>query len=221
MSTFFVPFFVLFLIEGWLGINEVSAQESLSAEQLQGRFQVSGTSFDGRIPGDITYADNGAFQLRLLRPSGLSLMSLTYTGPDAKQELLCARFDVDGIQYQGSIEDFNRLTQNLVSPSQLNTLFHPNNTPDITNWTWVYNNKERKLKVLEIGNDTPLLSVQYRQWKRGYPSHFFVHLHQNDWKMKANINKRQEVQWSFSCELEEGIVQKPLTDMLLVLPQNP
>ena len=182
------------------------------AEQHQGKFQISGFSFDGKITGDIIVGHNGELDLRLQRPSGLSLFSFTYTGSD-----VCLFFDMDSTQYKGSAQEFNTFFNNVLLAEQLHSLFAPNPQISPNNWQWTENNKNNKIKELHISDihtNKRVIEMQYRQFRKSEPSKFALHILQNDWKLKANIQQRKTIDWNFSCATNADITVLPLEKML-------
>jgi hypothetical protein len=182
------------------------------AEQQQGKFHVSGMSFDGKIAGDIIVGAQGELDIRLQRPSGLSLFSFTYTGSD-----VCLYFDMDSTQYKGSASEFNTLFNNVLPAEQLHSLFAPNPQISPNNWQWTENNKNNKIKELHISDiqtKQEVMEVQYRQFRKSQPTKFALHILRNDWKLKANIQQRNNIDWNFSCATGSDIVVLPLEKML-------
>jgi hypothetical protein len=171
------------------------------ATKLTGKFNISGSSFGGKVPGEIYLGDNGEFHIQLLRPSGLSILALTSTKDD-----VCFLFNFDSTQYQGSHEDFATLSNQNLKASELHLIFAP--TPDAQpNWVWDWNNNNRKIRRLSVpfNEDETLLKAQYNQWRKEQPNKFSIHILENNWKLKANLQKRERVDWKFSCQAPEGI----------------
>ena len=176
------------------------------ATKLTGKFNISGSSFGGKVPGEIYLGDNGDFHIQLLRPSGLSILTLTST-----KDEVCFLFDFDSTQYQGSHEDFSALSNQNLKVSEFHLIFAP--APDTQpDWTWDWNNKNRKIRRLSIpfNEEETLLKVQYNQWRKDQPNKFSLHILESDWKLKANLQKRERVDWTFSCEVPEGTEILPL-----------
>ena len=169
-----------------------------TATQLSGRVQISGFSFQGKIPATIYLGEQNEIHLQLLRPSGLSIMSFTYTGTE-----VCVLFDLDSTQYIGSSQEFDALTNNKIQSKELIQIFRPNPS---TSEQWLWNEKNTKLRraVIQSDEKEDLIRVRYQQWKKGEPSRLSVHLLENNWRLKANIQDQAQVDWTFSCDSEQG-----------------
>ena len=184
---------------------------AVPATKITGKFQISGFSFGGRVPGEIYIGENGEFHFRLLRPSGLSIFAMTTTRDEA-----CFLFDLDSVQYTGTHQEFLSLSNGYLDASDLHLIFIPT-LDQKTNWTWTWNNNNRKLRRISIpmNENTTLLEIQYNQWRKEKPNRLSIHLLENDWKLKANLQKRQTVDWNFSCTPPEGTNPLPLEEMKL------
>lgn len=199
-----IAFLFSFLCSAW----------ATPATKLTGKFQISGFSFGGRVPGEIYLGENGEFHLQLLRPSGLSILAITMTKDDA-----CFLFDFDSTQYRGTHQEFAALSNGNLEASDFQFIFVPEPSQK-SNWKWTWNNKNRKLRRLGIplNENTNLLEVQYNQWRKEKPNRISMHLPENNWKLKANLQKRETVDWDFNCTPPEGTETLPLKQLKSSLP---
>ena len=185
----------------------------------RGRFHIEGFSFKGAVPGELAFGPNEQLQFSLMRPSGLPIMSLTVL-----EDEVCALFDLDGVQYQGSHAEFLTLTDGAVSAKSIHLIFKPNKDQKPDGWTW-YSTPRIPIRALDVDTKSnDFLNAGYKGWrrkdlKRG-PGRIYVHLGPNEWTLRANINKRSTSLWNASCDVDETILVKPLSEMLEALPKR-
>ena len=199
----------------------VTAKPAPPTEALywKGRFHIEGFSFKGAVPGELVFGPNHQLEFGLMRPSGLSIMSLTVL-----EEEMCLLFDLDGVQYRGSHDDFANLTEGAVLADTIHLIFKPNKEHKPDGWDW-YGTPRVPIRALDVDTqDDDFLNAGYKGWRRKDlergPGRIYVHLGPNDWKLRANIMKRSTTVWEASCEVDETIEVKPLKDMLEALPKK-
>jgi hypothetical protein len=178
----------------------------VSATKITGKFQISGFSFGGKLPGTIYLGEQGQVHLNLMRPAGLSLISFTYTGED-----VCLLFDFDNLYYQGKAEEFSALSGGKIEAKHMFHLFAGTEEP-ITDWKWSH--KNGKLKRLHIGESSPVASVRYNQWKQNDFHRINIDIDNSGWNLKGNLNSKEVSSWEFQCQAPEDITPLPLIKML-------
>jgi len=179
--------------------------EAVPATKITGKFQIAGFSFGGKLPGNIYIGDNDEMHLQLMRPSGLSLISFTYTGED-----VCFFFDFDNQYYQGSAKEFSDFSSGLIQANQVQHIFTADEAP-ISDWSW--HQKNGKLKRLNIGSDPVIAQIRYNQWKQGDFNRITVDLLDSGWKLKGNLNSKEATEWDFQCQPPEDETPLPLLQM--------
>ena len=195
------------------------AAKPIEALYWKGRFHIEGFSFKGAVPGELVFGPNNQLEFGLMRPSGLPIMSLTVL-----EEEMCLLFDLDGVQYRGSHDDFANLTEGAVLADTIHLIFQPNKELKPEGWDW-YGTPRVPIRALDVDTqDDDFLNAGYKGWRRKDlnrgPGRIYVHLGPNDWKLRANIMKRTTTVWEASCDVDESIEVKPLKDMLEALPKN-
>ena len=185
----------------------------------RGRFHIEGFSFKGAVPGELVFGPNNQMHFALMRPSGLSIMSLTVLESE-----ICALFDLDGVQYRGSHEEFLTLTDGALPADAIHLIFKPNKERTPEGWDW-YSTPRVPIRALDIDTKTDdFLNAGYNGWRRKDlgrgPGRIYVHLGANEWTLRANINKRSTTTWNASCDVDETIEVKPLSEMLEALPKG-
>ncbi len=184
----------------------------------KGRFHIEGFSFKGAVPGELYFGPNEQLHFQLLRPSGLPIMSLTVL-----EKEVCMLFDLDGVQYRGSHEDFNALSKGALPADSLHAIFNPNKSIQPEGWDW-YSTPRIPIRALDIDNeDGDLLNAGYKGWRRKDvergPGRLYVHLGPNDWTLRANIQRRNTRPWTATCEVDDTIDVRPISQMLEALPK--
>ena len=76
----------------------------------------------------------------------------------------------------------------------------------------------RRLEVTV--KEQPFLRAGYKKWKSNEPHRIFIYLEPNTWKMRANLQQKDEILWTPSCDVEQDTNIKPLSDMIESLPPN-
>ena len=185
----------------------------------KGRFHIEGFSFKGAVPGELIFGPNNQLQFSLMRPSGLPIMSLTVLEDD-----VCALFDLDGVQYRGSHKEFMELTEGSVPADTIHLIFKPNKEFQPDGWDW-YSTPRVPIRALDVDTKSEdFLNAGYKGWRRKDlergPGRIYVHLGANEWTLRANINKRSTTKWQGSCEVDDTIEVKPLSEMLEALPKK-
>ena len=199
--------------------TDVLPKSDIEVLHWRGRFHIEGFSFKGAVPGELAFGPNEQLQFSLMRPSGLPIMSLTVL-----ENEVCVLFDLDGVQYRGSHKEFLTLTEGAVSAKSIYLIFKPDKDRKPDGWTW-YSTPRVPIRALDIDTQTnDFLNAGYRGWrrkdlKRG-PGRIYVHLGPNEWTLRANINKRSTTLWNASCDVDETIQVKPLSEMLEALPKQ-
>lgn len=199
--------------------NDVKTGNKVEVLQWKGRFHIEGFSFKAAVPGDLIFGPNNQLQFSLMRPSGLPIMSLTVLHNE-----VCALFDLDGVQYRGSHEEFLTLTEGALPANAIHLVFKPNKEQKPDGWDW-YSTPRVPIRALDVDTKTDdFLNAGYKGWRRKDldrgPGRIYVHLGANKWTLRANINKRSITVWNASCEVDETIEVKPLSEMLEALPKE-
>ena len=148
----------------------------------KGRFHIEGFSFKGAVPGEIVFGPNNQLQFSLMRPSGLPIMSLTVLEDD-----VCALFDLDGVQYRGSHEEFMQLTEGAVPADTIHLIFKPNKEYQPDGWDW-YSTPRISIRALDVDTKSEdFLNAGYKGWRRKDldrgPGRIYVHLGANEWTL--------------------------------------
>ena len=196
-----------------------TATPNVEVLQWRGRFHIEGFSFKGAVPGELTFGPNNQLHFALMRPSGLPIMSLTVL-----EHEVCTLFDLDGVQYRGSHEEFLTLTEGAMPADAIHLIFKPNKEISPEGWDW-YSTPRVPIRALDIDTKTDnFLNAGYNGWRRKDldrgPGRIYVHLGANEWTLRANINKRSTTTWNASCDVDETIEVKPLSEMLEALPKG-
>ena len=202
-----------------IGPTQDPATPDIDVLFWKGRFHIEGFSFKGAVPGEIVFGPKNQLHFSLMRPSGLPIMSLTVLEDD-----VCALFDLDGVQYRGSHKEFMELTEGVIPADTIHLIFKPNKEYQPNGWDW-YSTPRIPIRALDIDTDSEdFLNAGYKGWRRKDldrgPGRIYVHLGANEWTLRANINKRSTTTWRASCEVDETIEVKPLTNMLEALPKR-
>ena len=178
---------------------------SVQATHLSGKFSIAGFSFGGKVPGSIYLGKNGEVDVQIMRPAGLPLISVTYTGQE-----VCFLFDFDNQYYSGTSEEFSELSSGVLEADQLHLIFAAQQEA-IPQWTW--HEKNNKLKRVTIGNSTNMAQIRYNQWKQGEYNRINIDIKDTGWKLKGTITNREETQWNFQCSPPNEVEQLPLLKM--------
>ena len=183
----------------------------------KGRFHIEGFSFKGAVPGEILFGPNNQLHFSLMRPSGLPIMSLTVL-----EKEVCTLFDLDGVQYRGSHEEFLQLTDGALPADSIHLIFKPDKEYQPDGWDW-YSTPRIPIRALDVDTQNDdFLNAGYKGWRRKDldrgPGRIYVHLGANEWTLRANINKRSSAVWKASCDVDSTIEVKPLAEMLEALP---
>ena len=183
--------------------NQSAAASKSTFEALfwKGRFHIEGFSFKGAVPGQLVFGPNNQLQFSLMRPSGLPIMSLTVLEND-----VCVLFDLDGVQYHGSHEEFLVLTEEAIPAETIHLIFKPNKDYQPDGWVW-YSTPRIPIRALDVDTKSEdFLNAGYKGWRRKDldrgPGRIYVHLGPNEWTLRANIHKRSTTIWEASCEVD-------------------
>ena len=202
---------MIFIILGLCLVAE--AEETV--ERWKGRFTISGFSFKGAVPGELILGSDQEMQLSLLRPSGMPIMSVTVL-----KEEVCFSFEMDDLQYRGSHEEFLELSDGGLPADQLQLLFRPDVSKTPQGWDWL-STPRHPIRSLEIVvKEQPFLRAEYKKWTGEGPRKVYLHLDPNTWKMRANLQQMDRINWTPTCEVSENMTVKPLSEMLRALPPN-
>ena len=188
-----------------------------TSQEWSGRFQISGFSFTGSVPGTVTFGPDNQSHIALVRPSGIPIMSATMLN-----DQVCFRFDMDDVQYQGTPEEFATLSNNALPAQSISLLFSPDTTVEIKDWTWLSTPKQpvRKLKI--ESNGELFLRAKYPNWTKdaSRPKRVSIQLEPNMWTLRANFKDVSNVTWTATCDVSEDIQVLPLSEMLKSIPQE-
>ena len=190
---------IIFLIMSAVWAN------SVQATHLSGKFSIAGFSFGGKVPGSIYLGKNGEVDVQILRPAGLPLISVTYTGQE-----VCFLFDFDNQYYYGSPAEFAELSSGVLQADNLHMIFTAQEDA-IPQWTW--HEKNNKLKKVTIGTNPNLAQIRYNQWKQGEYNRINIDIKDTGWKLKGTITSREQTQWNFECSPPDGVEELPLIKM--------
>ena len=198
---------------GW-----VQADTSVSsAEKWTGRFNISGFSFIGSVPGAVTFGPEDQFNIALFRPSGLPIMSATFLN-----DQVCFLFDMDGVQYQGTPSEFTALSNGALSTENIALLFAPdvNTTPN--GWDWLSTPRYPVRRLTVETKDALFLRARYGHWSKNNPrpKRVSVYLEPNMWKLRAQFKRVEPVSWSATCDVTEDIQVQSLDAMLQSIPKR-
>lgn len=187
------------------------------SQQWSGRFQISGFSFTGSVPGTITFGPDNQSQIALVRPSGIPIMSVTILS-----DQVCFQFDMDDVQYRGTLEEFAALSDNALPAHTIPLLFSPDMNVEPNAWTWQSTPKQPVRKLTIESNDALFLQAKYPNWTKDNtrPKRLSIQLEPNMWTLRANFKEVSEVPWTATCEGAEDIQVQPLTEMLKSIPKK-
>lgn len=188
-----------------------------TVSEWSGKFHISGFSFVGSIPGSVTFGPNNQSYIALFRPSGMPIMSVT-----SLTDQICFRFDMDGVQYQGTPDEFSALSNGALPADKIPLLFLPDTTIEPDEWYWL-STPRHPVRRLTVESDGELvLRAKYRNWTKDdtRPKHTSIYLEPNTWKLRANFRRVNVVEWFGTCEVPEDIQVLPLNEMLKSIPKK-